>query len=214
VLHSRPLVSAERHGPHWRALPLKRESEQEYTPSLEHNELFARLVPNPSRPRWDCVCERRYSGHAGVAPDRYGDAVDALEDSTLVLIDEAGEAIGQELHPPTQLTLQRGQPMRYRITGAYCKRLTEAERMFGPRWAPYAWQGLMNRYACDSVRLELRADGTQALRGAFASETDLGTGLQRPLALGAESNESCVIIRYRDCPPRTLIRVYWPLEPG
>ena len=85
--------------------------------------------------------------------------------------------------------------------------------MFGLRWAPYAWQGLMNRYACDEVHLEIRAEGSRALRGAFASETDLGTGLQKPLAL-TESSDGAVVIRYRDCPPRTLIRVYWPLEPG
>ena len=60
--------------------------------------------------------------------------------------------------------------------------------MFGLGWAPDAWQGLMNRYASEEVRLHIRADGTGALRGAFARETDLGTGLQRPLPLGAESN--------------------------
>lgn len=212
MLHSRPLVSAERHGPHWRPLPVKLESDRDYSPSLAQNQLFSRLVANPSAPRWDCICERRYDGRPDLAPERYGDAVDAVEDSELVTIDAAGDAIGAPVHPPTQLTLERGQVMRYEITRAYCKTVTEAERMFGLRWAPYAWQGLMNRYSCDEVRFELRADGTQALRGAFASETDLGTGLQRPLALGAESNASSVVIRYRDCPPRTLIRVYWPLE--
>jgi 3',5'-cyclic AMP phosphodiesterase CpdA len=214
MLHSRPLVSAQRQGPHWRVVPVKLDGERDYSPSLERNELYSRLVRNATAPRWDCFCERRYDGRPDVAPERYGDAVDAVEDSDLVAVDEAGAAIGEALHPPTQLTLERGQPTRYRITRAYCRTVTEAERMFGLRWAPYAWQGLMNRYACDDVRLEIRAAGTQALRGAFASETDLGTGLQRPLALGAESNESSVIIRYRDCPPRTLIRVYWPLEAG
>jgi len=55
---------------------------------------------------------------------------------------------------------------------------------------------------------------TGALRGALASETDPGTGIQRPLPLGADSSDDAVHIRYRDCPPRTLIRVYWPLEAG
>jgi len=214
MVHARPLVSAERSGPHWRVVPVNLASEREYSPSLARNELSCRLVPHASSPRWDCVCERRYTGTAGVAPDRYGDAVDALEDSELVLLDAAGSPIGEALHPPTQLTLERGQATRYRITGAYCRTVAEAERMFGLRWAPYAWHGLMNRYACDEVLLQLCTDGTRALRGAFASETDLGTGLQRPLALDAESTESSVIIRYRDCPPRTLIRVYWPLEHG
>jgi hypothetical protein len=84
--------------------------------------------------------------------------------------------------------------------------------MFGLRWAPYAWQGLMNRYASADVRLEIHAGAPKALRGAFASETDLGTGLQQPLALAPESNDDVVVVRYRDCPPRTLLRVYWPLE--
>jgi hypothetical protein len=63
------------------------------------------------------------------------------------------------------------------------------------------------------VRLELRG-GNGVLRGAFASETDLGTGLQQPLRLAPGSDENIVRIDYPDCPPRTLIRIYWPLQPS
>jgi 3',5'-cyclic AMP phosphodiesterase CpdA len=212
TVHVSPLVSAARNGPRWHATPVGSASDPGYSPSLERNELCCRLVPSASGARWDCICERRYTGASGVAPDHYGDAVDALEDSELVRVDAAGETSGEAVHPPTQLTLERGQPTRYRIRGAYFRTLAEAERMFGLRWAPYAWQGLMNRYASEEVLLQIRAEGTGALRNAFASETDLGTGIQRPLPLGEGSSESAVIIRYRDCPPRTLIRVYWPLE--
>lgn len=70
----------------------------------------------------------------------------------------------------------------------------------------------MNRYASTDVHLEIHAGAPGALRGAFASETDLGTGLQQPLALAADSSDDVAIIRYPSCPPRTLLRVYWPLE--
>jgi hypothetical protein len=212
VVHARPLVSAERDGPHFRATPVRLDTTGAYSPSIERNELVCRLVPNGSAARWDCYCERRYSGQPNVAPDHYGDAVDALDDSELRELDERDNEIGPKVHPPTQLTLERGRTTRYRIVGAYCRSVAEAERIFGVRWAPYAWQGLMNRYASADVHLEIRAGAPNGLRGAFASETDLGTGLQQPLPLAPESNDDVVVIHYRDCPPRTLLRVYWPLE--
>jgi hypothetical protein len=147
-----------------------------------------------------------------MAPDTFGEAVDAVEDSLLSLLDEAGSALGPARHPPTQIELWRGQTTRYEILGAYCRTIGEAERLFGTRWAPFAWQGLMNRYHSKRLRLEIRARGG-ALRGAFASQTDLGTGLQQPLRLAPGSDEDVVRIEYENCPPRRLIRVYWPLLP-
>jgi hypothetical protein len=214
VAHTRPLVSAERVGAHFRATPVRLDATQTHSPMIELNELVCRLSPNGAAERWDCYCKRRYTGRPDVAPDQYGDAVDALEDSELRELDEHDDATGPSLHPPTQLTLERGRTRRYRIVGAYCRSVAEAERIFGVRWAPYAWQGLMNRYASADVRLEIHAGAPSGLRGAFASETDLGTGLQQPLPLAPESNDDVVVIRYRNCPPRTLLRVYWPLEPA
>jgi 3',5'-cyclic AMP phosphodiesterase CpdA len=212
VVHTRPLVSARRSGARFTFTPVRLEAAQAHSPSIDQNELICRLAPNGSAPRWDCYCERRYTGQPLVAPERYGDAVDALEDSELCELDERGQPLGPSLHPPTQLSLERGRTTRYRIVGAYLRTVADAERMFGLRWAPYAWQGLMNRYASADVRLEIHAGAPKALRDAFASETDLGTGLQQPLALAPESNDDVVVVRYRDCPPRTLLRVYWPLE--
>ncbi len=212
VVNARPLVCAERDGSRWRSVPVQPLSPQQYSPSIETNELVCQLGVNLTQPRWDCSCERRYTGEHGVAPERYGDAVDALEDSNLIVLGESGSALRAPVHPPTELELQRGELMRYRIAGAYCRTVSEAERLFGTRWAPYAWQGLMNRYASKHVRLEVRGGGTGALRGAFASQTDLGTGMQKPLRLAPGSTDDTVVIEYDECPPRTLIRVYWPLQ--
>jgi len=207
-----PLVVAERDGAHWRIVPVRAPAIPADSPMIERNELVCSLTRHPTTPRWDCSCERRYTGQKDLAPERYGDAVDAIEDSELTVLDERGAALGPPLHPPTQLDLELGQTKHYRISRAYCRTASEAERLFGSRWAPYAWQGLMNRYASRHVRLEIRGAGTGALHGAFASETDLGTGLQKPLRLSPRSTRETALIECDDCPPRTLIRIYWPLH--
>jgi hypothetical protein len=206
-------VRAERHGSRWRGVPLKPDNLADHLRVLDANELVCSLSLNPNSARWDCRCERRFTG-GPEAPERFGDAVDALEDSQLFVLDESGRALGAPVHPPVELELARGRGTHYRIVGAYPRSVAEAQRLFGLDRAPFAWQGLMNRYACKQVRLEIRGGGTGALRGAFASETDLGTGLQQPLPLGAGSTDDRVVIDYPDCPPRLLIRVYWPLQLG
>jgi 3',5'-cyclic AMP phosphodiesterase CpdA len=211
-INARPLVQARRDAAHWRVTPVPLDTAEGDFPAIGTNHLVCSLTPNLALPRWDCICERRYEAAPEGSPDAFGEAVDAIEDSELTLLDEHGNLLSAPRNPPTELTLQRGVSTRYRIVGAYCRTVSEAERLFGSRWAPYAWLGLMNRYASGQVRVELNSPGTTALRGAFASETDLGTGLQRPLRLSAESTDDKVIIVYEACPPRTLIRVYWRLE--
>jgi 3',5'-cyclic AMP phosphodiesterase CpdA len=211
-INTRPLVQAQRERTHWRVAPVPLDTAEGDFPATQTNYLSCSLTPNRSLPRWDCICERRYDGDPESAPEAYGEAIDAIEDSELTLLGEHGSLLSAARNPPTELTLQRGVSTRYSIVGAYCRTVSEAERLFGSRWAPYAWLGLMNRYASKQVRVELNSPGTTALQGAFASETDLGTGLQRPLRLSAESTDDKVVIQYENCPPRTLIRIYWPLD--
>jgi hypothetical protein len=37
--------------------------------------------------------------------------------------------------------------------------------------------------------------------------------MERPLALSPESSPHRAVLECVDCPPRTLVRVHWPLEP-
>jgi hypothetical protein len=73
----------------------------------------------------------------------------------------------------------------------------------------------MNRYVCERARLEVAGLG-RAAATAFASATDLGTGLERPLRVVRNGNgdgeETLVSAELENCPARTLIRIYWPLE--
>jgi hypothetical protein len=68
----------------------------------------------------------------------------------------------------------------------------------------------MNRYASDSARMSLTGLDSRA-EAAFASATDLGTGLERPMHLSRSSER--VVLDYPSCPPRTLLRIYWKLDP-
>jgi hypothetical protein len=69
----------------------------------------------------------------------------------------------------------------------------------------------MNRYSSAIARLEVLGLG-ETIPRAFASTTDLSTGLERPLRL--ERSNGSVVAAHTDCQARTLLRVYWPLDAG
>lgn len=214
-------------------------------PRLASNELTCRLEPGSSGPpgaRWDIVADRRFDGEPDRTPAAFSDTVDALEDGTLTVLsgpkpedvgsrpgvveggagappdDDGDDGVAEGLPSsrlPTEVELVRGVPFRYRIDGGVCRTTGEAARLFGARHTPYAWLGLMNRYPCGRARLVVRAP-TGTLKDAFASETDLGNGLERPISVTAGSTEDGqdeIVLEYERCPPRTLLRVYWRLAP-
>lgn len=206
----RPMVAAGKDGPRWALRPVSGEPILPLGPRLERNHLACHLEPSDDGRRWHVHGERIYTGDAG-APVRFSDTVDALEDGRLALADPGGRFTdGPGL--PAEIELHRDAPLRYRIEDGVCRVMGEAARLFGPRHSPYAWLGLMNRYASGEAVFEVKGPAG-SLRDAFASETDLGNGIERPLRVQARSNGSDrIVVRYPDCPPRTLIRVYWRLE--
>lgn len=205
----RPMVRARRDGARWLVGPVAAAGEAGGTRRLERNELVVRLTADPRSPRWNLTCFRHYEGSPTFAPKRFTDTVDALEDGEVYVLDASGSPIGEASHPPVQLELVRNQPVHYRIDRGLCRTVDEAYRLFGKRWTPYAWLGIMNRYASRIVRLEVHEPQHGTLRQAFGSETDLGTGLQR-VRRGHHEHDR-FIVEYPDCPPRTLLRVFWPL---
>ena len=111
------------------------------------------------------------------------------------------------------MKLARGELFTYRIEGALCRDVSEAHRLFGRSWAPYSWLGIMNRYFCRRLYLEVKVDEGNALSEAFASETDLGSGATGPVAFEV-CTPTRVVVVYENCPARTLVRVHWPMESG
>ena len=69
--------------------------------------------------------------------------------------------------------------------------------------------GLLSRYGGRAVRLSLSRERAGEL-DPFGSETDLATGRERPSRVEVLPGEW--VLRVTDCPPLTLLRIYWPLE--
>jgi 3',5'-cyclic AMP phosphodiesterase CpdA len=206
----RPLVRARRDGPRWRTATVPGGSAFTTERRLELNELVCVVSRSSDASRWDVDYRRRFDGSAADAPKSFRELVDAVEDGELqVEATEGARAEPSDDHPPFSITLHRGEPARFRIRRALFRRFEHAAEALGPRHAPYAWLGVMNRYLADRCRLEIRGPAEICDR-AFASRTDLGTGLEEPCRV--ERTSTGVVIEFDDCPPRTLLRIYWPLD--
>lgn len=210
VPEARPLIRARREGAQWIQQPIA-PSELMGEERLEHN--CARFTLQPSTAgegRLDYLCEREVKVADGARLSRYAETIIGDRHATLELLSGASEAPGKyEL--PCLLHLSLDGITRYRVAGGIARELPGMARVIRPdRHIPFAWLGLMNRYP--SATAELRVEGLgRAARQVFASATDLGTGLERPLEVEARSKDA-VRIRYEACPPRTLIRAYWPRQ--
>ncbi len=199
----RPLVSATRQRSQWVTRPISPSVEPEPARlSLNSSEVRLRVSQEHQGRRFDLVCHREVSPKPGNAPSRYIESVEAERGAQLRWVDRPGEGDGApEL--PTLLQVPVGGTLRYEVGGAVSRSLDERRA----DESPFAWIGLMNRYASDVCRLEVHGlDGSEP----FASATDLGTGLERPLTLKPVEGGG-VVARYEHCPPRTLLRIYWPL---
>ena len=210
----RPLVRARRDGARWRINPFTESAHRGTGPRLTRNELQCTLRPSDNPSRWHLDCQRSYTGDADDAPSTFMDTIDALEDGELVVLDAAGRELGPREHTPTDVQLARGGALRFRVENGVCRTISESTRLFGARWSPYSWMGIMNRYASDLVRIEVVNETSRGLAHAFASAVDLANGMERPLALAPESSAHRAVLNCADCPPRTLLRVHWPLEPS
>lgn len=112
---------------------------------------------------------------------------------------------------PIQVHLELGGKTQYTVLGGVLRTLVESLRVHGDCSSPFAYVALLNRYYSEVAQLTVRGLGDAAL-DAFASATDLGTGLERPVALERGSSADEIFVRTLRCPPRTLLRIYWRLD--
>jgi 3',5'-cyclic AMP phosphodiesterase CpdA len=209
--YRRPLVCARREGAHWTAVPVQDRFRSERR-RLLRNECSLRLLPSVTHgaDRWDFDCERHLERYPSHRLKAYYETIEGHSDARLV---SGGEAAGQEqLRPlPAQLRLQVDGVTRYRVAGGGYRQLSAGARSSGGLCSPFESAGLMNRYACDYVRLAVTGLGRLG-DDAFASATDLGSGLQSPLRVARDWQADQVVAEYPSCPPRTLVRVYWRVQ--
>ncbi|HZO14998.1 MAG TPA: metallophosphoesterase [Polyangiaceae bacterium] len=203
----RPMVRARKQGAQWLQDPIDPRELETSEPRLALNRAHFRVEPSIDPARWDYVCERRVELAPGASLSGYSETVAACEGASLVVLDGAREPRGSYTLP-RELHLALGGETRFRVQGGVHRRLNGLHHQDAVRHAPFASVRLMNRYP--SQHAELIIEGLGEAPTVFASATDLGTGLERPLPI--EAYEGGVALRYGACPPRTLLRIYWPLQ--
>jgi hypothetical protein len=203
----RALVRAHRSGSQWRVEPLRQVTLEDAGPRLTSNAATFELRVSDSQPgRWDYRCMRELNPAPGPRLRRYVEAVNGLEDGAFVAKERE-----KPLKLPIQVHLELGGRTEYQVLGGVFRSLSEAQRTLGDRLSPFAHVALMNRYYSEQASLVVRGLGDAAAT-AFASSTDLGTGLERPMQLTRGDIPGELELRVPCCAPRTLLRVYWRLS--
>lgn len=206
--HSRrALVRARRSGSQWRVEPLRVVNIEDAGPRLALNASRCALRASLTHPgRWDFACQREVQVAPDVRLHRYVEEVTSLPDGRGIVSEH-----GPHADLPMQVHLELNGKTHYRVLGANFRTLAEANRVYGDRSSPFGSVGLLNRYFSEVAQLTLTGLG-DAASDAFGSATDLGTGLERPLALERRAEPGTVQVRSLQCAPRTLLRIYWRLD--
>jgi len=196
----RDLARARRIGPKWDAEPVTFRAGGA-TPRVELDEATFGLSRSRRSPgRWDFVCERRVCPREGVRLARYVDFVHALP-----VLRPPRSRGGRRAYRRVELKI--GKVTRSRVPQGLCRTLDEGARSYGVG-AAFEWVGLLCRYGAARATLRLSRTNAEGLE-PFASVTDLSTGREVPVPVEATDEQwsaSC-----DSCPPRSLLRLYWPL---
>jgi hypothetical protein len=157
------------------------------------------LAPSSSSDSWDYVCERRVELVPGARLRRYVDFVHTLR-----------HRIGRRalLRDGRLIELTLGGVTRYEESNALCRTLAMGERARGPGTA-FEWVGLLCRYGALRAALRLARESALGVE-PFGSLTDLTIGRERPVRL--ETDGEFWTLSAESCPPRSLLRIYWPLS--
>lgn len=194
----RDLARVKRTGNGWEPDPAS-ETVRNATTRVKLDE--ARFVLSPSRSHcetyWDCTCERHVQLFPEAKLRRYVDFVRPSLSAGHVR--PVARRIDLNVNGVTAYTITEG----LRRTSASSGPARRAALAF-------EWVGLLSRYGGATVRLALAHEHARALV-PFASVTDLATGKVRPAAVEDSVHEWSVTLV--DCPPRTMLRIYWLLEP-
>jgi 3',5'-cyclic AMP phosphodiesterase CpdA len=169
-------------------------------PRVRSDEARYVLSPSPLRTdRWDIDCERTIRLEDGARLRRYVDFVHSLP-----LLSRRARGLRRGTR---RVDLRPNGTTRYAVSQALCRTLAEGARAYGPG-AAFEWVGLLCRYGAVKATLRLAAAGLH--ERPFASFTDLATGRERPLALERAGDDWQAGAEH--CAPRSLLRIYWPLE--
>jgi 3',5'-cyclic AMP phosphodiesterase CpdA len=200
----RELARAQRVGNKWDPEPVNFRV-RDAAVRVDRDEASFSLSPSStSNHRWDFACERNVVLKPGAKLRRYVDFVHALapqKEGTLL------KRARPDTRANRRVELATDGPTHYEVQDGLCRTLAEGGRSYGAGSA-FEWVGLLCRYGAARATLRL-ACSDSALREPFGSVTDLTIGRERPTTVTVADNHW--IVTWESCPPRSLLRIYWPL---
>jgi 3',5'-cyclic AMP phosphodiesterase CpdA len=201
----RHLVSARWEGTTWVPEP-PAAIERAFEPVLMLNETRAALVESKAFVgRLDLLMARKLESHPRATLERYVEVVEGAPGA--MVHDIVIDGTPQPAHKaPWRSVLGRDSEARWRVEGAVFTHRHDSESVQGG--APYDWVGLLNISRSAMARLELALGPVKST--PFASLTQLATGQERLVPLRRKGD--VVTVEYPNCPARSLLRIYWPLE--
>ncbi len=207
----RPLLSARRDRHRWELLPQEGDPKQ-FEASLALNEAKITVVPSShALERLDLEVVRTATRAGGNRDGVYHELVEGLPGSRVVKVRVNGEPVAEQ-KAPAQLQLPADGAVSFTLLAGVCASVAEATRQYGATDAAFEWVGLLNRYRADVARLVVKLPELDVERQRpFASVTDLTTGRERPVELQREEALRTYQFEVKQCPARTMLRVYWPL---
>jgi len=195
----RLLAHARRNGPKWE-LVTGTFRVDDPAPRVARDDASFTLTPSGSEwGGWDLACERTVDLVPGARLSRYVDFVRSAP---------TRRGAPRRKERARRVELLPGGTTSYTVSGALCRTLEEASRSYGPE-AAFEWVGLLCRYGAQEALLSLSNSYLASVR-PFASFTDLTTGRERPLPIVPATAGWTTAAQ--NCAPRSLLRIYWPLE--
>ena len=196
----RVVAHVRRNGFKWELEPMAFRP-RDPAPRVRRDEARYVLSPSPRHPgRWDLACEREVELVPGANLRRYIDFVHALPP-----LRARGRASRRMAR---RIDLKPNGTVWHEIPSALCRTLAEGAKRYGVGTA-FEWVGLLSRYGASRAALRLASANVGRLV-PFASMTDLATGRERPLRIEADDSGWTAVAD--ECAPRTLLRLYWPLD--
>ena len=205
LFRSRTLAQADRRGARWELAPVPRGTDEHAVP-LRTDDCVVTLAPNRSDKgaTWDAHVDRalRWADPALLRPA--DDIVEGLPDGAVIFVRE-GVEVKQPL--PGRVRIPPEGRLAYRIERAACRTLAEGLRRYG-NLAAHEWMGHLVRHAAERARLTL-LNLPAGKKRPFGSATSLTSGEERAVPLRV--TQEGLLLDLADCPPLTLLRIYWPL---
>ena len=201
VLDPQPLVFAAKKDSQWKVAPMPATREP-VGPRLLLDAGRFKLHPAVDPGRWDVSVERRIEPDPDARLPHYIVAVDALPEARIY------DASGR-LSLPGEIHLRPYDTVNWREESGALRTFDAARELESDMASPFGKIAMLVRYATARARVVLEGD-TRLLATAFASVTDVGSGLARPVPIRRIGKRA--VVELSPCAARTMITIHWPLE--